>query len=339
MNCKQVKSLIPDWLDGEIDAAGAATIEKHLLHCASCREEADFWQAAGAALRENSGMLKAPEGFARAVLAELPERRNTGWPGIAARWRRGMAAAATLLLVSAGAVTGYFQWGLSTAPHVAVNNNPPSHIVTTNPDNDIEADPGQQPNAPEVQPSEDDPAKTAPQQGENNGPNPADPALETNNTGEAIDFGEAELMNTGKDRVIESTLLQLKVDDFDAVRKQTLEYVNGVEAGYEIITSENIETGSQESLKIVVDNGRYETLMENLSGLGQVVKTDSTQNNVAGEYDKKVEQVWLLKNQFESCTDVNEKQQLEVKITGIMTQLKTWDQESQKKTIMLLLEK
>jgi len=336
MNCKQVKNLIPDWLDGEIEASVAKTIEDHLFHCESCREEAAFWQAAGAALREDFGDLKAPEGFAKAVLTKLPERQNSGWHVIAARWRRGMAAAATLLLVSAGAATGYFQWGINAAPQV-VNTDPPS-IIATNPNNNTEVEPNQQPNDPEVQTGVDDPAKTGPQQGENNEQDPADPGLEGNSTGKAIDMGEAELMNTGKDRVVERTLVRMKVDDFDAVREQTLEYINEAEAGYEVIASEDVETGSQESLKIVVDNSRFETLLENLSGLGQVVTTESSKTSIADEYNKNVEQVRSLKNQFEASTDANEREQLQVKITGIMSQLKAWDQESKKKTIILLLE-
>ncbi len=338
MNCKQVKNLIPDWLDSEIEAAGAKTIEDHLFHCESCREEAAFWQAAGAVLREDSGVLKAPGGFAKAVLANLPERQNSGWQGIAIRWRRGMAAAATLLLVSAGAVTGYFQWGVNATPRLVADLDPPSRIITTIPGNNTATEPGVQPNNPVAQPGEDDPAKAGAQPSENNEPKPADPVIKDNNTDEAIDIGEAELMNTGRDRVVERTLVRMKVDDFNEVHARTLEYINGAGAGYEVIASENIKTGSQDSLKIVVDNSRFETLLGNLSGLGQVVTTESSKTSIADEYNKNVEQVWSLKSQFEASSDTTERQQLQVKITGIMSQLKTWDQESKKKTIILLLE-
>jgi len=268
-----------------------------------------------------------------------------------------MAAAAAFLLVSAGAATGYFQWGINTAPHI-VDNNPASHTITAThePGNNVgetpsplddpgAKDPGalsgeNEPANTETQKPTDNPQQN-PVKGDTTGnrDNPAGSSDNgTNGDGNIINAGELELMNTNIDRVVERTFVQMKVEDFKVVHSRALDYINGANAGYEVIASENTETGSQESLKIVVDNSRAEMLLENLSALGPVVVRDNTKNNITAEYNENVEQVSLLRDQFEATGDVHERQQLQVKITGIMAQLKTWDQEAKKKTIILLLE-
>lgn len=357
MNCEQVKELIPDWLDGEVDPVHADTIKHHINACASCREEAAFWRAVGTTLREDLEAVQAPPGFASGVMAQLPGRQDSGLKGLVAGWKRGIAAAAAFLLVAAGSAAGYVQWVMTPANHVA-ENNPPGQEINVDPgpgDGHEVVNPGPQDDPggkdPGAQPGEDDPGSTGPDHPGDNNEDPGaggtpgngvDPSGGSGNgdnaAGDTINPGELALMKTDIDRVVERTFLKMKVEDFKAVHARALEYINAANARYEVITAENTGTGSQESLKIVVDNGLAGKLLENLKTLGQVVTTDSTRKDITAEYNAKVEQVSSLQARLEAAGDAQEREQLQVKIAGIMAQLKAWDKEAETKTIILWLE-
>ncbi|MCG8400957.1 MAG: zf-HC2 domain-containing protein [Firmicutes bacterium] len=354
MNCEQIKKQIPDWLDGETETNLAEIIENHIGDCDSCRQEVAFWKNIGDAFQEDSGNIKAPVGFADAVMARLPKQQDSGFKKITAGWRRGLAAAAAFLLVATGSAAGYFQWGLNKATHIVEHQ--PDIVAIQEPANNGKepgppADPGN--NVPGgVQPVDNGTENTGMQQSGNSQPKatpddpPEQPSIEpsgdsdniTNSQRDIINPGELALMNTNMDRVLERTLLQLKVEDFDAAQTQALDYIYGSNARYEIIASEDTDTGNQESLKIVVDNSQAVMLLDNLTALGQVVTRDKTRSDITADYNKKVEQVSSLKGQLTASDNEQEREQLQVRITGIMAYLKAWDQEAKNKTIILLLE-
>lgn len=107
MNCRQIESCLPPFLDGETDAAVARDVEAHLLECASCAEQAGRGRIARDLLRARAAHLRAPAplGFRTRLEAHLREqaadpRRLLGWPGRLSA----LAAAAALVLVTVGAL-------------------------------------------------------------------------------------------------------------------------------------------------------------------------------------------------------------------------------------------
>ena len=44
MNCEEIGELLPDYLQGGLNADRAAVVEKHLAECAACGQEAALWQ-------------------------------------------------------------------------------------------------------------------------------------------------------------------------------------------------------------------------------------------------------------------------------------------------------
>jgi hypothetical protein len=44
MNCEEIGELLPDYLQGGLNADRAAVVEKHLTECAACGQEAALWQ-------------------------------------------------------------------------------------------------------------------------------------------------------------------------------------------------------------------------------------------------------------------------------------------------------
>lgn len=353
MKCEQVKQLIPEWLDGEVDAMREKIIEEHVATCRSCRNEAAFWQEVGAALREEAGDVKAPPGFAARVTAQIPARPGAGLRALVARWKRGIAAAAAFLLVAAGSAGAYLHWwGASPAGQVADNHSPPGLVIDRNsgqnnePGSDSGVKPGEQPgeNEPESAGTgrpgdnkENPGSVSGSPPGKGNG-QPGNSGTGDSGSGERVDPQQYALLNTGTDRVIERTLLKIKVEDMEAAHRVALDYINGAGAQYEVLGAENTPAGSQETLKIVVDNSLAGKLLEDLKTLGQVVTTSTQKDDITARYNEKVEQYRSLAARVEVTEDREEREQLLVKMAGIEAQLKVWDREAKTKTIILWLE-
>ncbi len=357
MKCEQVQQLIPDWLEGEAEAFQAEAIEKHMDKCAACRDELSFWQAVGTSLREESESIKAPPDFAAGVMAQIPVQRNTGVKNPAARWKRSVAAAAAFLLVTAGSAGAYVQWGLNTAPRVAQNENLPGLVTEHDPGQN---DPGTSvpdPGSRGSKDSEKEPGKTDPGKdsrepaGNDQEPGTANsggekPGSEKDNsggikpsgTGNEKDPAQYVWLNAGSERVIERTFLRLSVNDFSAARRQAVEYLDNSGARYEILGTEITASGTQETLKIVVDSDMTDVLVGNLKNLGQVKNNESQRDEITARYKEYVEQYRTLESQLAATQDSIEREQLQVKMANIEAQLKAWDKEARTDTVILQLE-
>lgn len=101
--CPDKELLLCALVDGELDAANAALLEAHLVHCGDCRDEFERLQAAAALTRREGVRHRAPEALARRIakLPELSSHRSSrrllpGWlaPGVVG------ALAAALALVA-----------------------------------------------------------------------------------------------------------------------------------------------------------------------------------------------------------------------------------------------
>lgn len=93
MNCNLAQDVLHGYLDGELDAAGAADFEQHLASCNVCIAELEAQEALRASLRRAQLFEKAPARLrgkfkAKERVAEMPNRRRESdawkWPGIAA---------------------------------------------------------------------------------------------------------------------------------------------------------------------------------------------------------------------------------------------------------------
>ena len=62
---------LQDWLDGDLDAAAAATLQAHLADCAMCRARADELQALDESLQVASPRLALDDAFDAKLLAQI----------------------------------------------------------------------------------------------------------------------------------------------------------------------------------------------------------------------------------------------------------------------------
>ena len=120
MNCKEIQTLLIDYLDGRLESASADRVRQHLQECAACKSEADDLQVLLTAM-QNTVVETPPaalrESFDTMLQSELnmlttaniieefkPANKRTGriMPISHPAWK----VAAALILVAAGVVIG-----------------------------------------------------------------------------------------------------------------------------------------------------------------------------------------------------------------------------------------
>ncbi|KAF1086033.1 hypothetical protein SPSYN_00771 [Sporotomaculum syntrophicum] len=374
MNCSEVKEKIPQWLDGELADDESTSVAEHLKACTVCQNEVEFWRELSAILKEELGDITAPPGFANEVMAQLTCQQRTGWRRLLYSWKRSLAVAATFLLMTVGSIGAYLQMGGNIAGHVANNDDGSTAQVSskeqgskTLPNNGI-AKPGILPAESNGEPDNEAAGNqsTPVRQGGNqatvgsSSPNaveveqePAggdvsgDSNKQPGNTvqqkgGTFLAANESPeqyaLLNTAQDHVIARTLIRVKVEHLANAHNQALSFINNSGAQYEVLGSENTTDGGQVTLKAIVNHEGSGKLQDELKTLGQVVTADTQKDDLNSRYNEKVEQYRSLEAQMTAAQTLEERNQLEVKMAGILAQLKTWEQESNTATIILWLE-
>ena len=97
--CEALHLLLQAELDGELDAAGAASLATHLTACPACAALRHELGLQSASLREGLSRFVAPPVLHRAIAAQQPARR-----GVALPWRHGLSFGAGAALAAAVAL-------------------------------------------------------------------------------------------------------------------------------------------------------------------------------------------------------------------------------------------
>jgi anti-sigma factor RsiW len=105
--CEEMDALLAEQASGPLEPAEAATVERHLSVCASCRGRAERYRALFAAVA-----LPRPGPAEEAALRALPERALSAW-GRQLQRRRALqfAAAAAGVLLAVGVPLGLLRAG------------------------------------------------------------------------------------------------------------------------------------------------------------------------------------------------------------------------------------
>lgn len=118
-SCEEVRKLLHDWADGELDDRAHEEVEEHLGKCPECRRHAEAIQRLKQLVLAKARRVPVPVGLEDrvrdALAAELPEVRKTG-PSLI-RWSRVRVAAAAVLVIAFSALA-YF-----------LTDSDPSHLV------------------------------------------------------------------------------------------------------------------------------------------------------------------------------------------------------------------
>lgn len=346
MNCQHVKQLIPEWLDGEIDPVKSGKIEQHINTCPSCQNEVVFWQGLGTTLREGMEDIKAPPDFAAGVMSKLPQHRDTGLERFFARWKRSIAVAATFAVLTVGSASGYLNWGSNIYYKFANNSSPTAkQLVDTTPING-QTNPGVDNviDDPVEQPGNITPENAVPEQ-----PNPVDTTKEIPSTAPGNEAGQSESPDIidddstetqdyvllAQNRVTETSSLRVKVNDINTAQEQALNYINNTDAQYEVI---GLEDSNLKIFKIIIDRNLSGQLLEFFTTLGEVQQKNTDTDDINKQYKEKFEQCNTLKDRAKLSESLEEKKDLQIKITSIEAELNSLDRQATTSTIVLWLE-
>jgi anti-sigma factor RsiW len=123
MECRQIESLLPPYVDGEADARTRQAVEAHLATCPACRGRAVAERTARAVVRARAPQLVvvAPPGLRTRLDATLRMQRATslGWRG---RVTAFAAAAVLILMVIAGLELATPQSNVLFAAQLAIDH-------------------------------------------------------------------------------------------------------------------------------------------------------------------------------------------------------------------------
>ena len=119
MACKEHAERLHAYLDGELDAAGAAEFERHLQSCTECSASLSVERAMRGALASAQLFERAPASLRRSIQSQFASPVSTA--AIVAPFWKWLAIAAMLLFaVSSGILTASLLRMRATAPEFAV---------------------------------------------------------------------------------------------------------------------------------------------------------------------------------------------------------------------------
>jgi anti-sigma factor RsiW len=99
MNCKETKSLLNAYVDGELDSAGSVAVETHLRGCTSCLAEVENLHSLASTIENGSLRFKCPSHLKRkvegAIRAANPQAKSSIF-----YWRWASALASLVLIVA-----------------------------------------------------------------------------------------------------------------------------------------------------------------------------------------------------------------------------------------------
>ena len=76
MHCRNVKSRLDRYLDGELSDRERDAVQRHVGACSACREALERLRAAGVAVLQLAEPPDVPAGFAQRVIARAARRRE-----------------------------------------------------------------------------------------------------------------------------------------------------------------------------------------------------------------------------------------------------------------------
>lgn len=341
MKCQWVQDRFSPWIDGELAPFEEAALRRHLADCAGCRTELEEWTAISRLLRSDRQQFPAPAGLAAAVLAQLPPQ-----PQPLAWWRREssrrwLAAVASFAILASGAVS------MLDRPTVLGPNGPTVGIAVPNPETPGSSTSGSGSTGatnPDSTPagsgggnqtetdSNGSATMSVPPNAGSNSPERTTPS------GTMIASGYQAKQFLSADRVIQSTLLKLAVADPADSYRQIKSWSGRYDASVQVLVRQATEKGEQFVLKLLVPAEQEAALTQRLTALGAVTSQTSDVQDVTANFQQTLEEYRNLANQLETGSDPTQTRVLTTRFKELEKLLATWEQEAQKRVIVVWLE-
>lgn len=340
ISCDQAWGLFYDFADGELSSEDERLLSLHETSCPNCGAEFREWRRLRSALRD-SRVTPATDFKAR-VMARIQEiqavpesTRTVRWSKIWQQgWTKGVAAAAVVLALMAGAaklpVTGSFIALLDQKTHIVVPVPGPGPTLVQNP--------GPSPISPNGTPTNNE-SPVKPDNSDSVNPvkppipsvTPGDkPMIANNDTGERVFLANQK-------RVITTTQLKMTVDNIDRARSSALTVAQDLKAGLSLESPTQNKGHPTLFLRFIVDPGNAGAFLDQLEKLGNVVTKKIENEDVTDQFASKLEAYRALKAQQTTAPEAD-KQQYASQISGLELELQNWDNTFGKQVVLLWLE-
>lgn len=330
MKCTKARELFSPFLDGELAPHEAGSLEAHLAACAACRRELAVWERLSAEVRGLREDVRAPEGFARWVLQQVPAPRRNWLARLGGSFKRGLAVAAAFGVILAGAV-GYaaFCWlgGGTTAPYVA------DHRPTTVAENKqgIGKNGGHLPvtppgSNPVIPPHED---RTDNKRLAQEKPTSSPPTAGTS------EYSEPRAFLNSRERILTHTLLRVAVEDADKAAARALALAGA--AGAQLV---HFTSGPGNVFQTyTIEREKAAAFCGQLAALGNLVIPPQEQTeDLTAAYERDLERYRSLLNQAGAADDPEDRKRLEQQAKAVEAELVARDREASRQVVVLWLE-
>ena len=342
ISCDRAWELFYDFADGELSSEDEHLLSLHETSCPNCGAEFREWRRLRSALRDSR--VTPATGFKARVMARIQEIQAVPEPTRIVRWSKiwqqgwtkGVAAAAVVLVLMAGAAklpaTISLIALLDQKSHIVVPVPGPVPIVAQNPS------PG--PISPDGTPANNgNPVK--PHNPDNI--NPVKPPIPSVTPGGkpmiAInDTGERVFLANQK-RVITTTTMKVTVNNIDQARSDALSIARNFKAELSSETPTQNSGHSTLFQRFTIDpgTGSARAFLDQLGSVGSVVTKHTESEDVTNQFARTLEAYRALKAQ-QSAAPEADKQQYASQISGLELELQNWDDTSGKQVVMLWLE-
>ncbi len=346
MKCREGELLISPRLNGDFLNDIDADLAAHLVCCEACAREMALQNRISLALKEMSlNEIQAPAGLCEMVMGNIQTERRSFISRFPLAWRKGVAAAAALLLLAGGSLSLTFKFAdsakilvLGPAPQTSVEPG-----ATADPDGkETYIAMGPAGTQPGQTTAPGDPLTTKEPPADNNSlPGTSENTIVSPVITEGLTFtgqptgGETKWLSSNM--VITSTVLKYDVDDLAAAKIRAVSLAAGAGAGTQVFPEQD---GDKEIvvLRLTIDSGSAPGLIAGFTSLGQLADRNDESRNITSIYNETLVKYNDLQSRIIDTHDAEEKQQLETKAYAYEQQLEAWKAEAGKRIIMLWLE-
>lgn len=346
IDCYTARELFFDVSEKALNSANADALRAHGASCQECRRQFEEWGPLRSALRSSVLKVASPPGFTVGVMARIaevaPGSRPTAKAGGVPRlfgylknsmWGKGIAAAAVILALLTGSVS------LATRlPGLQIARNNPGHNRTIegqkNPVNTATTP------RPPVQGNGQQEVDTAPVK-----PNPAPPSEDTGKEPGTVTTDQVASRNTGNDekvflnktRFITTSMLKVQVGSLEQARSTAMNLAWSEDARLTSEYTTQNEGHKNIILRLTVPNEQAQPFVKRLAELGTVVMQDTSKKDITANFASTLKEYQSLKAEQATASD-DEKESLDSQIVFLEKQLQSWDEESGKQVVILILE-
>lgn len=374
MNCHKARQLYYLWLEGELPEKNARMLNKHLADCTACAGEAQRLKDIGLALRKMKNPVTPPEAFSASIIsilrADLAEQKDrpgvqtteySSWYGFGlankvrkigrccwgpdAGWKKGVAAAAAVVLLlggSVGVAARYIGVPGILLPVLVADRNPAGPFAVDQASPVTENPSVQQEGTPPNSGAESGGSNVSKNEEENiaHVDVPGQQRQSTEKTGgvsaqNSVSVPEPSVF-LNRSRTIESMLVKVNVADLDAATRNLIDSAKLKGISYSVEHKVQIDNDRGVNIfRFDVPQQEANQFGDLIGGLGRVVSSDRNSRDVTNEFAEKLDRYQELLTGRKTASG-QQASQLDGEIKSLEAELMAMDKEARQQLVLIV---